>query len=90
MKLVTILNKANEAYPDGFLSEYFDESTGVPTEGSGDGLAKFIVDEIRETYDDSASDKDQIQEAFRVIIRGVANLEAVCLALHRMRIWDGV
>lgn len=82
MQLVTILNKANQAYEDGFLSEYYDEHTGAAKDGDSgslaDSLARFIVAEIRETYVESSSDHDQIAEARRVLMRGISDLEAVC------------
>lgn len=47
MTVLDLLNKANEAYPDGFLSMYYDQATGEekPDDGA-DGLALFIVREI--------------------------------------------
>ena len=52
MQLVELLNRANSAYPDNYLSEYFDDKTGEPiTPIAGDTLAKFIVAELRETFE---------------------------------------
>jgi hypothetical protein len=52
MKLVELLNAANQGYPDGYLAEYYDTKTGVlKKRGSGDALAKFIVLELIDTFD---------------------------------------
>ena len=83
MKLVEILNKANEGYDDGFLTEYYNETTGELKDGFGDGLAKFIVVEIAETYDSEASDEDQINEAVRVLEAAKQDLDGVIDALSK-------
>jgi hypothetical protein len=84
MKLITLLNKANQAYADGFLSTYYDEKTGEKKNGAGDGLAKFIVTEIIETYDASSNARDQVTEARRVIQRGIDDLDGVHRALGEL------
>lgn len=57
MKLLELLNAANEGYPDGYLAEYYDTKTGaLKKHGSGDTLAKFIVPELIDTFDSKASD----------------------------------
>lgn len=78
MKLVDLLNRANEGYDDGYLAEYFDEKTGAKKKGSGDGLAKFIVDEITETYDSARP----IEEAVRVLESARRQLDEVIRALE--------
>lgn len=51
MKLIDLLNEANEVYPDGFLADYYDEVTGEPTNWhSGDILAWFIVNELADAF----------------------------------------
>jgi hypothetical protein len=62
MKLSTIINIANKAYPDGLVKQAFEEDTHV-----GDGLAEFIARELRDTYDETASSLDQLKEATRVM-----------------------
>jgi hypothetical protein len=84
MQLVTILNKANVAYLDGFLSEYYDENTGDMKNGSGDSLARFIVAEISETFVASSSDADQLKEARRVLLNGIEDLQGVVTALNEL------
>lgn len=70
MKLITLLDKMNEGYPDGFLSEYYHWATGSPITGPfGDGLAEFIVKEIGGTFVPDASDKDQKDVAVHALQR---------------------
>ncbi len=85
MKLVEILNKADQAYSYGFLSEYYDEKTGEKKNGSGDSLAKFIACEIIETYVADSSDHDQVAEARRVILNALTSLQSVYDALGELR-----
>ena len=75
--LVKLLNLANEAYDDGYLAEYFDPDTGTPRAGSGDTLAEFIVREIRDTFDPNATRSEQLEEARRVLLNAVDDLESV-------------
>jgi len=77
MKLVDILNIANEGYPDGFLAVYYHPSTGKSKRGSGDTLAQFIVREIQDTYDPDASDMQQLAEARRVMSNARREVESV-------------
>jgi len=85
MTLITILDKANQAYSDGFLAEYYDENTGEANNGGGDSLARFIVSGIRETYNPASCDRDQIVVARQVLSRAIGDLEAVQAALEDLR-----
>ena len=75
--LAEMLNRANERYQDGYLSEYYDPATGEGRDGEGDTLAEFIVKEIRDTFDPNASREAQIKEAQRVLRIAIADLELV-------------
>lgn len=77
LSLVELLNLANEAYDDGYLAEYFDPDTGTPRAGSGDTLAEFIVREIRDTFDPNARRSAQLEEARRVLMNAIDDLESV-------------
>lgn len=77
LSLVELLNIANEAYDDGYLAEYFDPDTGASRAGSGDTLAEFIVREIRDTFDSNATRTTQFEEARRVLMNAVDDLESV-------------
>lgn len=77
LSLVELLNIANEAYDDGYLAEYFDPDTGASRAGSGDTLAEFIVREIRDTFDSNATRSTQLEEARRVLMNAIDDLESV-------------
>ena len=82
MKLVELLNAANQGYPDGYLAEYYDTKTGALKKlGSGDTLAKFIVLELIDTFDSKASDDSQIDEVTRVLESARRDLLGVIEAL---------
>lgn len=72
-----MLNRADEKYQDGYLSEYYDPATGERRDGEGDTLAEFIVKELRDTFDPNASRQAQIEEAQRVLRMAIADLELV-------------
>ncbi len=82
LTLVGLLNLANEGYPDGFLSEYYDAETGKHRNGDGDTLAKFIVIELRDNFDPEATREDQIEEAHRVLNNAIDDIEHVIRALE--------
>jgi hypothetical protein len=77
LSLVELLNIANEAYDDGYLAEYFDPDNGASRAGSGDTLAEFIVREIRDTFDSNATRSAQLEEARRVLMNAIDDLENV-------------
>ena len=77
LSLVELLNIANETYEDGYLAEYFDPDTGASRAGSGDTLAEFIVREIRDTFDPAATRSQQLEEARRVLMNAIDDLENV-------------
>ena len=81
LTLLELLNLANEAYPDGFLAEYYDPKTGERQRGGGDSLARFIVAELSETFDPDASREAQVQEARNALNHAVDDLECVIEAL---------
>jgi hypothetical protein len=72
------LNLANTGYPDGALSGYYTK-TGRKREGSDsfDGLAKFIVIELIETFEPRASREDQLETAAGCIRIAIEELESV-------------
>jgi hypothetical protein len=79
MTLEQIIDIADQAYPDGFIRLYFDEPDGQ----HGDTLAKFIVLEIKETYDADTDDTAQLRVAFEAMLSGAAELDKVGMALMR-------
>jgi pyridoxal/pyridoxine/pyridoxamine kinase len=78
MKLATLLKKANKGYPDGFLSQYFDEKTGKPKKGMGDLLANFIVVELSETF----TPGQEVQCAVQALETAIRNLNDTITALE--------
>ena len=79
MNILALLDTANSEYPDGFLSKYYDKS-GKLIEGSGDGLARFIVVELIETFDPEVADNDQLQKAVYVMANARNELSKVLYA----------
>ena len=75
LSLVALLNLANEA--DAELAGYFDPNTGEPGEGDGDGLAQFIVRELRDTFERGATRDAQLEEARRCLNNAIRELEFV-------------
>lgn len=81
LTLLELLNLANEAYPDGFLAEYYDAKTGQRLPGGGDSLARFIVAELSETFDPDASRQAQLREARTALNRAIDDLQMVIAIL---------
>lgn len=81
LTLLELLNLANEAYPDGFLAEYYDAKTGQRLPGGGDSLARFIVAELSETFDPDASRQAQLREARIALNRAIDDLQMVIAIL---------
>ena len=85
MTILDLLNKANEVYPDGFLSMYYDQDNGEekPDDGA-DGLALFIVREIHSlcsgTNQDGHLSTDRIEEVAKGL--GKAAFELMAVAEH--------
>ena len=73
MKLKTLIEIANKAYPDGMVGLYFDEPDGH----HGDTLAKFISRELTETFDETASDEVQLETARRVMLTAANEISSV-------------
>lgn len=83
MALTQLIEKANDGYPDGFLENYFDFETGKPLEGDGDTLARFIVHELIDTFDETDDGDDQVAEAVRALMMARDDLDSVIDALLR-------
>lgn len=80
MKLESLIEAASAGYPDGLVQQYYDE----PGENHGDSLAKFIMIELSETFDEDAGDEDQLLTAIRQLRRARNELETVIAALREM------
>ena len=77
LSLAELLTIANDAYPDGFLAEYFERDTGTQRQGSGDRLAAFIVAELTETFVPGTPRGSQLEEARIALHHAVEFLRAV-------------
>ena len=67
----------DKAYGDSIVRAYDLDPAG----NHGDGLARFIAGEIRETFDPELNDKDQIIKAIRVMETARRQLNGVVSAL---------
>ena len=68
-----IIEKIDSAYPDGQIGMYADNLDA----NHGDPLAGFIAREIFETYEEDATDQEQLDEALRVIDTSTGEIAAV-------------
>jgi hypothetical protein len=90
MTLVQLLDKASEGYDvEGTLAMYYHPQTGELKRGRtmakfGDGLARFVVVELAETFDPDASKTEQVAEAVRVMENAKREIEGVLNSLERM------
>lgn len=72
--LKELLDLANEAYDDGYLSNYYTKEGKLKKNGTGDTLAKFIVIELIETFDPDLYKKQQLYYAAQAIERAKEQL----------------
>lgn len=77
MKIGAIIKIVDEAYPDGLVGQYHAK----PTREHGDGLARFIAIELKETFDAKATDLEQLTEAYNKMKSAYDELGAVVSAL---------
>ncbi len=82
LTLIELLEIANKVYDDGYLVNFYTK-TGAPKRGTGDTLAKFIVIELRETFDPSATKQAQLYQAMQVMESAQYQLADVKEAFER-------
>ena len=71
-----VLEIVDNAYPDGFTSNYWDPETQEMNEGaSGDTLAEFIVRELQGCV--CATTEDTLEEALRLMNKAVEDISGV-------------
>ena len=73
MKLKKLIEAASSGYPDGLIEQYYNE----PETSHGDSLAKFIMVELSETFDEDATDEEQVLAAVHQMRRARAELDSV-------------
>lgn len=61
MRLITIINAADRVYPDNSIRRWHDGRE------PGDTLARFVANELEETYVEDATDQEQAEEALRAM-----------------------
>ncbi len=84
MDINKIIDRAATAYPDGCVKGCWNRRTRRAEFDPevGDTLALFIVREIRDVYDRSAADGEQVGAAVRALARARGDLEKVIAALE--------
>lgn len=87
MKLNQLICKAASVYPDEFILKYWDMKKECPRKipEGGDTLAQFIAQELADTYDPEASDKEQVETAVQVMQATISDITTVIDALRLMR-----
>lgn len=84
LSLTELLNAANRAYDENYLSEYFDPATGKAKGGSGDSLAEFIVCELRQTFNQNSTRSQQVGLAVRVLERANRDIQNAINGLREL------
>lgn len=79
-----LLNAANKHYDERYLAEYFEQATGAAKAGAGDGLAEFIVRELRETFDEHSTRQAQVASAIRVLQNANKDIQNVIDGLREL------
>ena len=77
MTLPELLHFVDSVYPDGMVKRYFD----APTVEHGDTLAAFIVRELSDTFDATATEAEQLLHASVTIETAAMELQLVSTAL---------
>lgn len=68
MKINELIELVGEHYDDNFTDEYWNYTNErFDPNGGGDGLAKFVVIEINDTFEPDATTDEQLEEAIRVM-----------------------
>ncbi len=82
MKIHELIAIADQAYPDGCISQCWDAKLQRPVSPRKpvDGLARFCVVELSETFDPKATDEAQRREAARVMQRAADEVQRVANA----------
>ena len=83
LKLKDIIDLADKAYHDHLVMSYFKHpfvlGISLPSE---DALAEFIVKELKDTFDKSVPEAEQLSQASRAMENASAELTAVANALR--------
>lgn len=77
MTFAELVALVNEVYPDDLLDQYFHGGE------VGDGLARFIVQELSETFDANESREEQLAMAGRAMKNALEEMRAVWEIIDR-------
>lgn len=95
MTMNQIICRAASAYPSALVMEYWDQEREQPRDNfrPDDSLAEFIANELYDSYDEDASDEEQVATAVAKIQSAADDLQAVAHALanidrEREREWE--
>ena len=88
MTLNQLVCRAASVYPEAFVLQYWDLEKQEPKENrfGGDTLAQFIAFELAETFEEEASDGEQIATAVKVMQSSADDLARVAGALSDMAV----
>jgi hypothetical protein len=79
MTLEEIIKVADDNYPDGLLQQ------AHLGEDVGDGLASFIVAELKETYDEDAEDMEQLDTAIAALSASRNQMDGLIEGFEKIR-----
>jgi hypothetical protein len=83
MDLNKLMEIASDVYPDGLVGRHWNDGQGMPDAAElGDDLARFIVIELKDTFDPNASSGTQLEEAARCMNSAANELFVVAEALN--------
>jgi hypothetical protein len=84
MNIQQLIKLASSAYPDSMVEQCFDPEKKEAVD-AGDGLAKFIVQELIDTFDcGMGKTRTQLAEAARAIQVATRELSSVAQRLDRL------
>lgn len=83
MTLNQLIFRAASTSPDAQVMDYWDQEFEEPTDNAEgcDTLAEFIAKELHGTFDEDASDSEQLATAVKVMQSAADDLAAVACAL---------
>lgn len=88
MTLNALVCRAASVYPEAYVLQYWNTDKQQPKRNrtGGDTLAQFIAQELADTYDEDASDNEQIAAAVKAMQSAADDLQAVACALSNLAV----
>ena len=83
MTLNQLVCRASSVYPDAYVLQYWDLKKQQPKQNpqGGDTLAQFVAHELADSFDEEATDAEQIATAVKVMQSAADDLQAVADAI---------